>query len=125
MGVSYVVDGATLSCNHGSSKPKLKILPDRTVKLKGKGKANVGDSKPMVNIQPFGMCKSPTNPAVIAVKAASQGATTEAPCTPACAMWLNGKNDVLVQKLPALLSNSTLICMIGAGTIKIEDDGQE
>ena len=39
-------------------------------------------------------------------------------------MWLNGKNDVLVNGMPALLDKSKAICPVGAGILKIEDDGQ-
>jgi hypothetical protein len=63
----------------------------------------------MINIRPFGACKVTSPPK---------------PCTPACAMWAGGKSDVFVEKLPALLSTSKLICMAGGGTIKIDDDGQ-
>jgi len=39
-------------------------------------------------------------------------------------MWSGGKSDVLIEKLPALLSNSKLTCLAGGGMIKIDDDGQ-
>ena len=124
MATSYVVDGAKLSCPMGSSSPNLKVVPPHNVKLRGSEKANIGDGKPMVNIPPFGMCKSMMNPAVAAATAAAMGALTPQPCTPVCAMWLGGKTDVLIQNLPALLSNSTIMCMLGGGMIKIDDDGQ-
>jgi hypothetical protein len=123
MSKSYVVDGAKLKCTMGSSQSSLKVVPTHRVNLRGSAKANIGDGKPFVNVPPFGMCKSPANPAVAAVIASSAGATTQAPCTPVCAMWLGGKADVLIEKMPALLSDSKLICGF-AGTITIEDDGQ-
>lgn len=70
-------------------------------------RANIGDCKPMVNVGPFGVCKM-----------------THLPCVPACAVWLNGKTDVLVQGLPALLDQSMAVCPAGAGILKIKDDGQ-
>lgn len=107
MGASYVVDGAEISCTMGAKSGKLKVIPPHRVKMSGANRANIGDCKPMVNVQPFGVCS-----------------TTGMPCVPACAMWLNGKMDVLVGGMPALLSNSIAICPAGAGIIKISDDGQ-
>jgi len=107
---SYVVDGAILSCTMSAAPGSLKVLPMRTVKLGGSPRANIGDTKPMVNIPSFGTCLIPGAPK---------------PCTPACVMWLGGKIDVLVENLPALLSDSTLICTAGGGVIKINFDGQK
>lgn len=107
MGASYVVDGAELSCTMGANSVKLKVLPPHRVKMSGADRANIGDCKPMVNIMTFGVCK-----------------TTGMPCVPACMPWLNGKMDVLVGGLPALLSDSMTMCPAGAGVIRITDDGQ-
>ena len=109
MATSYVVDGAKISCTMGVAKSTLKILPTRSVVLRDSKRANIGDSKPFVNILPFGACKITSPPK---------------PCTPACAMWFGGKIDVHVENLPALLSDSKLICTAGGGLITIDDDGQ-
>ena len=109
MGLTYVVDGARLRCTLGSGPASLRVLPSRTIILRGSFRANIGDSKPMVNIPTFGSCHVTSPPK---------------PCTPACAMWIGGKTDVLVEKLPALLSNATLVCAAGGGMIRIDDDGQ-
>ena len=85
MGQSYVVNGAKVSCTMGTVDAPLRTTPGRRVKLRGKDRANIGDCKPMINVGPFGVCK-----------------TTQMPCVPACALWLNGKMNVLVQGLPAL-----------------------
>ena len=110
MGMSYVVDGAMLTCTMSAAPGTLKVLPVRRVKLGGSPRANIGDSKPIVNIPTFGTCLIPGAPK---------------PCTPACVMWLAGKMDVLVENLPALLSTSTLICTAGGGVIRISYDGQK
>ena len=107
MGGSFVVNGAKVSCSMGSVEVPLRTTPGRSVKLRGKDRANIADCIPLVNVGPFGVCK-----------------TTTMPCVPACAMWLNGKNDVLVNGMPALLDKSKAICPVGAGILKIEDDGQ-
>lgn len=78
---------------------------------------NTMDYKPFVNIQPFGKCQSIANPAVAAAR-------QPVPCTPIITMpWINGKDDQLVEGFPALLNQSTNMCLY-CGTIKVEDDGQ-
>ena len=107
MSESYVVNGAKVSCTMGTVDVPLRTTPGRRVKLKGKDRANIMDCIPYVNVGPFGVCKM-----------------THMPCTPACAVWLNGKNNVLVGGMPALLNKSMAICPVGAGMMKIKDDGQ-
>ena len=97
MGQSYVVNGAKVSCTMGTVDVPLRTTPGRRVKLKGKDRANIMDCIPYVNVGPFGVCK-----------------TTHLPCTPACA----------VGGMPALLNKSMAVCPVGAGMLKIKDDGQ-
>lgn len=106
MSNSYVVQGASVSCTMGSVNAPLRTTPGRRVKLRGKERANIGDCIPLVNVGPFGVCKM-----------------TKLPCTPACAVWMGGKTNVLVQGLPALLDNSKAVCPLG-GILKFKDDGQ-
>jgi hypothetical protein len=83
------------------------------------------DYKPNINIMPFGLCSSMANPAVAAATAANNGVLTRMPCTPVVTMpWMNGKQNVLIAKHPALLNKCTNQCMY-AGIISIVDDGQE
>lgn len=107
MGESYVVNGAKISCTMGAKPSSLTVLPMSRVQMRGVNRANVGDCKPMVNVKPFGVCS-----------------TTTMSCVPGCTMWLNGKMDVLIAGMPALLSNSIAICPVGAGVIRITEDGQ-
>ena len=107
MGKYYVVNGAKVSCSMGTVNAPLRTTPGRRVQLGGKDKANILDCIPMVNVGPFGVCK-----------------VTQMPCAPVCTPWLNGKNDVLVGGMPALLDNSITICSVGGGVLKFEDDGQ-
>lgn len=107
MAESYVVEGAKLSCTMGSTESSLSVIPPHRVQLRGSNRANVGDCIPMVCVPTFGVCK-----------------TTGMPCVPGCTMWMNGKNDVLIGGLPALLSTSIAVCPLGAGMIRITDDGQ-
>ena len=120
----YVVNGAKLECSQGKASSKLIVLPINRVMLDGKPKANISDCKPFVNVMPFGMCDSKTNPGVIAATAAAQGVHTPVPCTPTCSIWLGGKPNVLVGGMPALMKSDKAVCPLGAGKIQIKDSGQ-
>lgn len=124
MAKEYAVHGATLECKMGDSKSKLKILPTRKEKLTGKRQANIGDAKPFVNVPAFGKCKSMINPAVASATAACNGKLQPMPCTPACSIWIGGKPDHMVEKMPALMKGDKAVCPLGAGMIKVTDSGQ-
>jgi hypothetical protein len=121
---SYVVAGATLKCNKGDKQSKLKLPAHHRVYIKGIPQANINDFKPNVNVLPFGMCKSMSNPAVAAATAANKGRLKKMPCTPVLTMpWINGKEDKTVAGAPALLNKSTQMCLY-CGRITIKNDGQ-
>jgi hypothetical protein len=86
--------------------------------------ANIMDNKPFLNVLPFAMCKSLTNPAVVAATAAALGVLTPMPCVPVTvAPWMVGTPTVLVGDMPALDLSSKLICLLG-GSISITSPGQ-
>ncbi|NLL06008.1 MAG: DUF4280 domain-containing protein [Clostridiaceae bacterium] len=121
---SYVVEGATLKCSFGSRTSKLKIPMKHEVYINDKTQGNMMDYAPMVNVSPFGMCSSLANPTVASATAANQGVLRKMPCIPSIASpWMSCKMDVLIDKFPAVLSSSKLMCM-WCGVIKVEDDGQ-
>ena len=65
-----VCGGAMLSCPFGMTPSVLNVLPEnRTVT--SMPIATIMDNKPMVNVMPFGMCKSLANPTVAAATAAA------------------------------------------------------
>jgi hypothetical protein len=77
----------------------------------------------MSNIPAFGMCKSPTNPAVIAATAAAAGVFTQAPCVPIPAgPWAPGSPKVLIGNKPALNDSSKCMCT-WLGVISINNPG--
>ena len=124
MADSYVCSGAKLRCSMGTDEARLTVLPIRTVFLTGKPMANISDHLSMVNLAPFGRCRSLAYPATASATAAAQGSLTPMPClhnTPF--PWMGGKNDFLIKGQPALLKSSTCACMWG-GTITLVDDGQ-
>jgi hypothetical protein len=113
-----------MKCSMGTSQAKLTVLPSRTVFLTGQPMANISDHLSMVNLAPFGKCRSMGFPATASATAANHGSLTPMPCmhnTPF--PWMGGKNDYIVKGDPALLKSSSCQCMWG-GTISITDDGQ-
>jgi hypothetical protein len=119
---NYVSNGATLKCMFGSSQPKLTVIRP-TINIGGNNMATIMDFAPMMNIMPFGQCKSMANPTVAAATAANYGKLQEMPCIPATtAPWIPGLPTVMVGKLPALTKDSKCMCM-WAGMIEITDSG--
>lgn len=122
MGVQVVM-GAVLQCSFGVAPSSLVVLPTNKV-MSMTPAANIMDNKPLLNIPPFGMCQSLANPTVAAATAAALGVLTPMPCIPATAApWVPGCPKVLVGNMPALESNSKLMCSYG-GVIQIVSPGQ-
>ena len=86
--------------------------------------ANISDHKSMVNIAPFGKCRSLANPVVAAATAAHHGHLTPMPCIPNTPQpWMLGKTNVIEKGNAALKKDCKLRCM-WAGIISINTDGQ-
>jgi len=115
--------GATLQCSFGAAPSSLMVLPlNRT--MTGTPDANIMDNKPMLNVLPFGMCSSPSNPTVAAATAAALGVLTPMPCVPVTpAPWVPGSPTALIGNMPALNNSSKLMCAWG-GVIQIVNPGQ-
>ena len=115
--------GAMMMCSFGAAPSSLVVLPaNRT--FTGTPAATIMDNKPIVNIPPFGMCSSIANPVVASATTAALGVLTPMPCVPATvAPWTPGEATVLIGNMPALDSNSKLICNWG-GVIQITNPGQ-
>jgi len=120
---SQVCAGALLQCSFGVAPSALAVLPANQT-MTGTPAANIMDYVPMLNILPFGMCSSPSNPVVIAATAAALGVPTPMPCIPATsAPWMPGVPTVLIGNMPALSDACTLACMWG-GVIQLSFAGQ-
>jgi len=116
--------GAMLQCSFGAAPSSLIVLPQNKTMAGGPPAANIMDNKPMVNVLPFGMCSSPSNPTVAAATAAALGVLTPMPCVPVLpAPWVPGAPTVLIAGMPALDNNSKLMCA-WAGVIQIVNPGQ-
>ena len=120
----HVCNGATLMCSFGVAPSVLTVLPVNRTITSNMPAANIVDHVPMVNIMPFGMCITPTNPAVAAATAAAMGVLTPMPCVPVTpAPWVPGSPIVLLGNMPALNNTSTLMCTWG-GVITVTVPGQ-
>lgn len=123
MGVQ-VCAGAMMQCSFGVAPSSLVVLPTNRTLIGGPPAANIMDHVPMLNVLPFGMCQSPSNPTVAAATAAAMGALTPMPCVPVTAApWVVGAPTVLIGNMPALNNSSKLMCSWG-GVIQITSPGQ-
>jgi hypothetical protein len=122
----FVYAGAVCECSFGSTPSGLITLPtptDKAMLKKGVVYATVKDNMPLVNILPFGMCKSMANPTVAAATAAALGEFTPMPCVPNTqSLWSPGSADVMLGDAPALTGDSRLMCSWG-GIITITHPG--
>jgi hypothetical protein len=120
-----VVNGAQLMCSFGTSPSSLVVLPLNRTVVDNQPEATIQDYIPMVNIMPFGMCMTPSNPQVAAATSAALGVLTPQPCIPATSTpWTPGALIVDIAQLTALDNISTCSCMWG-GVITIADPGQQ
>lgn len=115
---------AQIQCSFGAAPGVLTVVPQGPpVMGNNLPVATIMDNIPMMNIAPFGMCNSPSNPVVAAATAAALGVLTPMPCIPATtAPWVPGSPTVLVSNKPALNNSSKLMCMWG-GVIQILNPG--
>lgn len=121
---TQVVNTALLACSFGAAPSTLTVLPVNRVNCGNQPAANIMDHKPNVNIMPFGMCLSPSNPAVISATSAALGVFTPMPCVPATpAPWVPGAVTVKIANQPALDNVSKCNCL-WAGIISVAFPGQ-
>lgn len=119
-----VVNLATLTCIFGAAPSTLIVTPENRVISGTQPAATIMDFIPMKNILPFGMCTTPSNPAVAAATAAAMGVLTPMPCIPVVVSpWKVGAPTVMVGPFPALDNISTNQCLWG-GLIMISNPGQ-
>ncbi len=119
-----VCTGAVTQCTFGIAPSSVMVLPINRVLVCNMPAANIMDNKPLVNIMPFGMCQSPSNPMVAAATAAALGVLTPMPCIPnTVAPWTPGNPKTLIANMPAINNSSKLTCLWG-GMISINFAGQ-
>ena len=124
MSAPIVVAGAQLACSMGAAPSALLVLPVGRVNGCKRPAAATTDAVPLLNILPFGMCRSPSNPAVAAATAAALGVLTPMPCIPAIVgTWSPGSPKVKVGGKPAVTASSSCTCAWG-GRVSVVSPGQ-
>ena len=115
--------GGMMMCTFGVAPATFMPTP-KTVMTSNVPAGNIMDHAPMVNILPFAMCTSPSNPMVAAATAAAMGVLTPMPCIPNTpAPWVPGAPTVMLCNSPALDNTCQLMC-IWAGVITFSNPGQ-
>ncbi len=116
--------GANVMCAFGTTPAPLKVTSQTTVMSEGKLNATIQDCQPLVNVGPFGMCTTLTNPQVAAATAAALGVLTPQPCIPSPAgTWIPTKPAILIEGKPCLTQDCKLMCAY-AGSFSITLPGQ-
>jgi len=119
-----VIHGAQLVCSFGTAPSALVVLPINRVNCSNVPAANIQDHKPMVNIMPFAMCITPSNPMVAAATTAALGVLTPQPCIPmTMSPWVPGAVTVNIANQPALDNISICNCQWG-GIVTVAFPGQ-
>ena len=107
----YVCTGAVLHCTQGTSNSSLSAMP-KCVSLCNEDQANITDHISMVNVKPFGRCRSLTYPPTASATAAHYGHLTPMPCVPGTITnWTAVDPDSQVGGQPALLDTAKLRCI--------------
>ena len=118
-----VCTGALMQCTFGMAPSTFNATP-KMVATSNMQAGIIMDHVPMMNVPPFGMCNSPSNPQVAAATAAALGVLTPMPCVPVLpAPWVPGAPTVLITNQPALDNNCKLNCAWG-GVISFTAPGQ-
>lgn len=119
-----VVNGATLMCTFGVAPSSLVVTPANNAYAENQPVANILDHKPMVNVQPFGMCISMANPQVSAATSAASGVLTPQPCMPQThSPWTPGVPTIHLANSPIIDNMCTCTCM-WTGVVSITNPGQ-
>lgn len=126
MGKLIVVNGATLKCDQAMPGPpnQLVVLPlGAKITVDGNAAATIADMKPMVNLMPFSPgCKSTSHPAA----QAKPPPPPPYPCTPTPGgMWSPGSDKLQSGALKVITEAAECQCVLAAGTLTIDDPGQE
>lgn len=120
----HVCNGALLACSFGVAPSSMVVLPVNRVLTSNQPAATIMDFAPMLNIMPFGVCMTPSNPAVASATTAASGVLTPQPCMPVTVSpWAPGDPTVLEAGQPVLNNTSSLTCLWG-GVIQVVAPGQ-
>jgi hypothetical protein len=120
-----VASTACLQCSFGAAPGVLTILPTNRTFSTNLPVATLMDHTPMLNIAPFGVCSSPSNPTVAAATAAALGVLVPMPCVPmTSAPWIPGGPPKLLLAGMAVLDANAMLMGNWGGVIKVVAPGQ-
>ncbi len=125
MATAYVVRGAKMKCDKGTHKKRINLPTSHGTYSNGNPLMNKNDNVVGENISDFGICKgSCPSSGDITLRKENGGSVTGKKCmVKILKEWTNTKDDSLVNGVPALTTDSILICAYG-GIIKFITDGQ-
>lgn len=119
-----LVNGALINCSFGLAPSSMSILPVNRIMIASQPAGNIQDHVPMMNVMPFGMCTTLSNPQVAAATSAALGVLTPQPCIPVTtAPWIPGSPTVMIGGKPALQNSCQLMCQWG-GVIAVNAAAQ-
>ena len=115
---------AQLVCSFSAAPSALVVVPEgEPVMFENKFAATFDSNKPIMNVPPFGMCMSISNPMVAAATAAALGVLTPMPCMPVLtAPWVPPVPTVMVNNKPIIDQSAMLLCT-WTGVITIINPG--
>jgi hypothetical protein len=111
---TQVVTGASLECSLGTTPS---TFAASGVQVSASQPAGVVSDVAPSNVPPFGLCTSPSNPAVAAANGAPQ------PCVPVLTPWTPGATFVTIGQLAAIDDSCQCQCTWG-GVVTVDDAGQ-
>ena len=118
------VCGAMCKCSFGTTPSSLIVPPKFPILICGLPAATTVDFIPMLNIMPFGMCSTLSNPMVASATAAALGVLTPMPCIPVVVSpWIPTNPTIIMPTGPVVQSGNMCMCAYG-GTISISSPGQ-
>lgn len=119
MGSPALVATAQLVCPFGAAPAVLNVLPANRVMIEGRPAATVADMVPFLNVAPFGMCMSLSNPTVASATAMALGVLVPMPCVPVTTgTWAPGAAKTTIGGLPVATQGNVCTCAYG-GVIQV------
>ena len=119
------INSGMMMCSFGTTPGQFNVLPANRVNANKLPAANIMDNKPIMNVKPFGMCTTLSNPQVAAATSAASGVLTPQPCIPiTTAPWTPGSTTVMLGNQPTLSNTCQLMCNWG-GVITFSTAGQQ
>ena len=119
---NLVVNNSLIKCSYGAAPVPITVIPmGPPVSGQSQLVATVNDIIPMVNIKPFGICNSPSNP----MGMGKPTFPTPCPCIPTIpSPWSPASTVLKINGQKALLKNASCKC-IWSGSITVVTIAQQ